>query len=35
MSTLLSPKETIVQFMNEFNRENYAGIDATFTSPAA
>ena len=35
MSTLLSPKETIVQFMNEFNRENYDGIDATFTSPAA
>ena len=35
MSTLLSPKETVMQFMNEFNRENYAGIDAVFTSPAA
>jgi hypothetical protein len=35
MSTLLSPKETVIQFMNEFNRENYAGIDAVFTSPAA
>ena len=35
MSTLLSPQETIIQFVNEFNRENYAGIDATWTSPAA
>lgn len=35
MGTLLSPKETVMQFMNEFNRENYAGIDAVFTSPAA